>query len=42
MQVCDLIGEIIISTRAPYQKFPKRVNLVDLAALLEEVWDEDD
>ena len=42
MEVCDMIGEIIVATRGPYPKFQKKINLVDLVTLVEEVWDDDD
>jgi hypothetical protein len=41
MEVCDMIGEIIVSTRGPYPRFPKKINLSDLVAIVEEVWEDD-
>lgn len=34
MEVCDMIGEIIVSTRGPYPRFPKKINLTDLVAVV--------
>ena len=36
-----MIGEIIVSTRGPYPRFPKKINLSDLVAIVEEVWEDD-
>ncbi len=36
-----MIGEIIVSTRGPYPRFPKKINLLDLVAIIEEVWEDD-
>jgi len=37
-----MIHDVIMSTKGPYPPFPKKINLADLASLVEEVWDEDD
>ena len=37
-----MIHEIIMSTKGPYPPFTNKINLADLASLVEEVWDEDD
>jgi len=36
-----MIGEVIISTRGPYPRFPKKINLTDLVAVVEEIWEDD-
>lgn len=41
MEVCDMINEVIMSTKGPYPPFPKKINLSDLASLVEEIWEED-
>jgi hypothetical protein len=43
MEVCDMINDIILSTKGPYQSFGKKINLADLASIVEEIWgDQDD
>ena len=42
MEVCDMINDIIVSTRGPYQPFQKKINLADLASIVEEIWDDQD
>ena len=42
MEVCDMINDIIISTKGPYQPFEKKINLADLASIVEEIWDDQD
>ena len=42
MEVCDNIGDIIVSTKGPYEPFEKKINLADLASLVEEIWDDQD
>lgn len=37
-----MINDIIISTKAPYQPFEKKINLADLASIVEEIWDDQD
>ena len=42
MEVCDNINDIIMSTRGPYIPFQKKINLADLASIVEEIWDDQD
>ena len=42
MEVCDMINDIIVSTRGPYMPFQKKINLADLASIVEEIWDDQD
>jgi hypothetical protein len=42
MEVCDMINDIIVSTRGPYVPFDKKINLADLASIVEEIWDDQD
>ena len=42
MEVCDTINDIIVSTRGPYAPFHKKINLADLASIVEEIWDDQD
>ena len=42
MEVADQINDIIIATRGPYPPFPKKINLADLASIVEEIWDDQD
>lgn len=42
METCEMIHDVIMSTKGPYPPFPKKINLADLASLVEEVWDDDD
>lgn len=37
-----MIHDVIISVKGPYPAFPKKINLSDLASLVEQVWDDDD
>jgi len=34
MEVCDMINDIILSTKGPYQPFDKKINLADLASIV--------
>lgn len=34
MEVCDMINDIIVSTKGPYQPFEKKINLADLANIV--------
>lgn len=31
-----------MSTKGPYQAFEKKINLADLASIVEEIWDDQD
>jgi hypothetical protein len=42
MEVCDMINDIIVATKGPYMPFPKKINLADLANIVEEIWDDQD
>ena len=42
MEVCDMINDIIVCTKGPYQPFEKKINLADLANIVEEIWDDQD
>lgn len=42
MEVCDMINDIIMSTKGPYMPFQKKINLADLASIVEEIWDDQD
>ena len=42
MEVCDMINDIIVSTKGPYIPFQKKINLADLASIVEEIWDDQD
>ena len=42
LEVCETINDVIISVKGPYPPFPKKINLADLASLVEEIWDDDD
>jgi hypothetical protein len=42
MEVCDTINDIIMSTKGPYPAFEKKINLADLASIVEEIWDDQD
>jgi len=35
MEVCDMISDVILSTKGPYPAFEKKINLADLASLVE-------
>jgi len=37
-----MINDIIVSTKGPYTPFPKKINLSDLANIVEEIWDDQD
>lgn len=41
VEVCDNINDIITSTKGPYPPFSKKINLSDLASLVEEIWEEE-
>ena len=42
MEVCDMVNDIILSTKGPYAAFPKKINLADLVNIVEEIWDDQD
>jgi hypothetical protein len=42
MEICDMINDIIVSTKGPYIPFQKKINLQDLASIVEEIWDDQD
>ena len=35
MEICDTINDIIVSTKGPYMPFQKKINLADLASIVE-------
>lgn len=37
-----MISDIIVATKGPYQPFEKKINLADLASIVEEIWDDQD
>ena len=41
MEAHEMINDVIMSVKGPYPPFPKKINLADLATLVEEVWDDD-
>lgn len=42
MEICESISDVIVSTKGPYPAFEKGINLIDLVAIVEEIWDDDD
>ena len=42
LEVCENINDVIVSVKGPYPPFPKKINLADLASIVEEIWDDDD